>query len=379
MIETYTKICPSCLENYVGAIVVCAIDGTLLVRMAPEKIAKKRCTQCQALYTKRVAVCPADGCELEDIVEEIDDSSLRCFAQSYKASRVLATGKHSVVYEGKNIATDEPVALKLLKIELNEPQYAKKLSRFSGPADIHSKLVHRNIIKIFDNGFNIEGKPYLAYELVKDGFSLSHLPGKLKILPVEYFLEIFVQVCEALEFASEAGLIHQDLSTGDVLISEAANDSIEIKVTDFAKGAPLIHGDNRDLQMTEIGDLFGHPEFMSPEVCMGKPVNAAAMIYSLGSVMYCALSETKPFDGAHWAAIMLTKFHEAPPPLVFNLGSEKTEKIQGIIERCMHFDPDKRFASISDVKTELLLLRRPDSPTPIFSILRTHFTEPTLD
>jgi serine/threonine protein kinase len=378
MIEMYPKICPTCLENYVGPIVVCAIDGTLLMRIAPEKIAKKRCAQCHALYTNRVAVCPADGCELEDIAGEIDDSALRCFAQSYKASRVLATGRHSVVYEGRNSATNEPVALKLLTIELNEPQYAKKLSRFSGPIDIHSKLVHRNIIKVFDNGFNIEGKPYLAYELVKDGFSLSHLPGKLKLLPLEYFLEIFVQVCEALEFASEAGLIHQDLSTGAVLISEAADDSIEIKVTDFAKGAPLIHNDNRRLQMTEMGDLFGHPEFMSPEVCIGGPVNAAAMIYSLGSVMYCALSESKPFDGAHWAAIMLTKLHQGPPPLVFSFGSEETEKIQGIIERCMHLDPDERFASISDVRTELLSLRRPDSPTPKYSILRTHYTEPTM-
>jgi serine/threonine protein kinase len=169
-------------------------------------------------------VCPVDQCELTEIAGDIDDTSVRCFSQNYKALKVLGTGKHSIIYEGRHRVTNEPVALKLLNIELNSPQYTKKLSRFSGPVDAHSKLVHRNIIRIFDSGFNIEGKPYLACELVKDGFSLAHLPGKLKLLPPEYFLEIFVQACDALQFASKEGLIHQDLSTGDLLISEAEND-----------------------------------------------------------------------------------------------------------------------------------------------------------
>jgi eukaryotic-like serine/threonine-protein kinase len=378
MPEIYIKkMCPLCFEEFLGPIAVCKNDGTLLMQIATRRIAKKRCGQCEALYTNRVTVCPIDGGELEEIVGGPEDSSLRCFARNYEASRLLATGTHSLIYEGRNMTTNQPVALKLLNIQNNEPQYSKKLSRFSGPVDLHSKLVHRNIVKILDNGFNVEGSPYLAYELVKDGFSLAHLPGKLKMLPPEYFLEILVQVCDALEFASKEGLIHQDFSTGDVLISEAENDSIEIKVTDFAKGAPLIHGDNRALQMTGVGDLFGHPEFMSPEVCKGDQVNESAMIYSLGTVMYCTFAETKPFQGAHWAAIMLNKFHHEPDPLVFEFGSEITEKIRDVIERCMQMEPSERFASIADVKSALISLRQSGSQKPRYSAVRTHFTELT--
>ena len=320
----------------------------MLIEKEP-KHSKKFCPTCEGAFESTpMVVCPRDGTLL--LPEHSEDAAL---PEKYKIVKRLAFGTVSTIFECVDESTNMSVAVKIPRIGIKDPQSTLKKERFLRQVSAHKFLSHRNIVPILHDGVTDRGTPFLVFELVEGGLSLADLQGQLRDLPLSYFKEIFIQTCEALEFAHSKDILHQDLSPGDILIGKTENDGIKIKVTDFAKGAALLHGENRSQQSTARKDLFGNASFMSPEVGMSQPLTAASNVYSLGCIMYSVLSTREPFEGMHWAAIMLKKINDNQLPLELNSRDAVSQSIEAIVAKCLKVDPHDRYQSVKELKTNL--------------------------
>jgi serine/threonine protein kinase len=319
-------------------------------------LAAKRCPECETEYKKEEIVCTKDNYILRFFKDDVVTSTLEQVRSTF-GERFTFDGWYIECSDSLLLGArqdEELLAIKILNVDTNNPAREKRKERFIRGSHEHEQLSHKNIVKFYEAGAAKVSpfSPYIILEYVPDGLSLAQV--KLSDLPVRYTVDIIAQVCDGMAHAQEKGVFHSDLSPNDFLFAEAPDGGIWVKITDFAKGAPLIHSDNRLEQHTGRGDIFGHPEFMSPEACRGQPIDARSNIYSLGCIMYHCLAESQPFDGPHWGAIMLKKLMDTVPPLPpLKTEPDLTDALSSIIAKCMEIEPQKRYQSASELKQAL--------------------------
>src|SRR5262249_35976656 len=154
----------------------------------------------------------------------------------------------------------------------------KMIPRFQQEAKSASKLSHPYIATVREFGQDENGAPYLVMDFV-DGTAMSKVIEKEGKLSEARAIRLFTQVCEALMHASEHGVVHRDIKPSNIMIvSGGAESEGEIRVVDFGIAKELsAEGTN----LTQTGEIFGTPNYMSPEQCQGQPVDIRTDIYSL--------------------------------------------------------------------------------------------------
>ena len=238
--------------------------------------------------------------------------------------QLLGHGGMGAVYEAKQTNLDRRVALKILSPKLNsDPTFAE---RFTREAKALAKLSHSNIVMIFDFGI-AEEMHYLVMEFV-DGVNLREAIGAGQISSQEA-LEVIPQICDALQFAHDQGVIHRDIKPENILI----NKSGQVKIADF--GLAKLQTTN-NLTLTGTRQVLGTASYMAPEQ-IEKPnfVDHRADIYSLGVVFYELLTGELPIGR-------------------FSLPSEKaavSTNLDEVVMRTLEKEPEKRFQQASHVRT----------------------------
>ena len=354
-IGSETVKCPSCETLYPAGCIYCPQDASQLVARGDIKQKyTRRCPMCKRDYKSNVVVCAHDG----TLLMTVCDAPLGLDFGQYTVVKSISKRFRSQVFEGCETATKTPVAIKLLDQKPSEEGFQHNSERFLRQFHSHKKLSHPNIVAIKNQGQTSSGQIYLVFELVPKAYSLANLQGQLAHLSINYFLEIFGQLIDALAYAHSEDIYHHDLAPSDILIEEGQNDTIKIRVTDFAKGAPLLHGDNRNQQFTERGDLFGHPQFLSPEVCRGAKTDALSNIYSMGCIMFWMLTRTKPFDGTHWVAVLLNKIEGNRNELVIKSEKPEFQLVDTVVKKCMEPGRKFRYQSLSELRAALEAIPR---------------------
>src|SRR6185437_8515474 len=196
------------------------------------------------------------------------DTRLACgqvIDERYEIIDCLGSGGMCTVYKAQQLLLDKPCALKFLKRQLITDT---TVQRFQREAVTVSSLNHPNIVSV--SGFGVwNSQPYMAAELV-EGVSLAQLLQQQRRLEKTRALGIFNQILDALSHAHERGIVHRDLKPSNVMI--AANDSV--KLVDFGI-AKLLPESGKEIQkLTQTADIFGTLLYMSPEQCLGYPVDA---------------------------------------------------------------------------------------------------------
>lgn len=274
----------------------------------------------------------------------------------YEVVSLLGHGGMSTVYLVKQILMKKVMALKMMQAHLATNE--KSMQRFQQEAMAASKLEHRNIISIHDFGITEEDDPYLVMDYLQ-GTTLSDEIQKQGRLSIERIVRIFTQVCDALEHAHKNGVIHRDLKPSNIMLVESDGQKDFVKIVDFGI-AKLVPQEGEEIQqLTQTGEIFGSPLYMSPEQCMGKGQDARSDIYSLGCVIYEAVTGHPPLVGTTVIETMLMHMNNVPEGLEKTIKDKRLrEPLEMIIFGAVAKDPGKRYQSMSRLRDDLELLAK---------------------
>ncbi|MFN3487128.1 MAG: protein kinase domain-containing protein, partial [Planctomycetota bacterium] len=251
----------------------------------------------------------------------------------YRILGPLGQGGMGEVYKAYQADLGRTVAIKTLLA--GEHASPDSLERFLREARVAAKLVHPNIVQIYDIG--AEGRlRYLVMEYV-EGRTLKDLLAERGRLDVPSALRIARSVVRALQFAHERGIIHRDIKPANILLDRQGR----VRILDFGLAKSLTEGGG----LTAGGAMIGTPCYMSPEQAFAAPeeVDARADLYSLGAVLYEMLTGRPPFEGATVLAILrkIEAEEPAPPGL--------SPSIDALVLKALAKDPARRFQSAAEM------------------------------
>ncbi len=272
-------------------------------------------------------------------------------ANRYEVISFIGSGGMSFVYMVRNRTLDQVLALKMMQPRLRRDQ--EMIRRFKQEAQAVSSLDHRNVVAIHEFGVTDEGRLFLVMDYVP-GVSLAELLLKENRLPVARALPILIQACDAIAHAHERGIIHRDLKPGNIMLSSSDEQADVVKIVDFGIAKLQPAEGLEDLQATRSGELFGSPLYMSPERCMGRALDSRSDIYSMGCLMYEAITGHPPFLGTTIYEIFYKHMQQRPAGLgKIIYDKQLCKEIETVILTCLAKDPDNRFQSVSQLKDEL--------------------------
>jgi len=230
----------------------------------------------------------------------------------YRILQTLGEGGMGVVYEAEQTApVRRRVALKVVRAGYDSRQI---VARFEAERQALAVMDHPNIARVYEAGTTEEGLPYFAMELVK-GTPITEYCDTQK-LSTEERLRLFVPVCRAVQHAHHKGVIHRDLKPSNVLVTIVDRQPVP-KVIDFGIAKAMGQDLTDKTLVTELGQLIGTPEYMSPEQAemTGLDIDTRTDIYSLGVMLYELLVGARPLDLRHVAIVALWKaIREQMPP-----------------------------------------------------------------
>jgi serine/threonine protein kinase len=267
-------------------------------------------------------------------------------ARKYELLDLLGSGGMGSVYRARHVELDKLVAIKILTVD--KPLTDIAFKRFEIEAKATGSLDHPNIVRVSDYGQIGEGSPYIVMELLQ-GHSLDDLIGEEVCLKVKDALPIFIQLTDALIHAHTRALIHRDLKPSNIMLVRDDKGERQVKIIDF--GIAKFCGVRAQAKpLTKPGEIFGSPLYMSPEQCLGQPLDPRSDIYSLGCVMYEMLAGKPPFIGDTVLATIYMHTNEPPAPIKeVAPAAVIPEELEKIIVRALHKNPDMRFQSANEL------------------------------
>lgn len=286
-------------------------------------------------------------------------SETRVVGGHYRLLGLLGEGGMSVVYDGEDLNTNTPVAIKLLKPEIvgSNPSVVE---RFIREGEVLRRLNHPNIVKMLD-AFEQDGKNYVVMERVSGG-DLAQLLRERGPLSIERVLDIALDLTDALIRAHRINVIHRDIKPANVLLAEDGTP----RLTDF--GVARL-GDATSV--TKSGTLVGTIAYLSPEGCLGEPLDARADIWSFGVMLYEMLTGYRPFMDANTAAL-LTAILTRPVPPLGKLRAGRTAEAAIDIGTAAQLAPETwAGADIVYGQSALLIANNPAGAIPFFDAALT--------
>jgi serine/threonine-protein kinase len=254
----------------------------------------------------------------------------------YEVLQKVGEGGMATVYRGRHTTLDRDVAIKVLHPHLSSSSRNRK--RFAREARAIEHLRHDNILEIFDySGIDCQDC-YIVTEFV-EGRTLTSLVEELGPLPSEVVSMITIELCKALGFAHEQGILHRDLKPDNVMI----RDDGTVKLMDFGIARFL-----DESQVTLTGALVGSPAFMSPEQAAEEPLDTRSDLFSLGTVLYYLVTGELPFTGSN-PSLILKKVIEGDRPHVSELAPAISPSLGDLVERLMATHPEARFPDAAAV------------------------------
>ena len=231
------------------------------------------------------------------------------------------------------------MALKTIRLDqiIDPDESNELLERLQREAKAAGKLSHPNIVTVYDVGQE-SAVQYIAMEYL-EGSTLEELLISGINWDYKTLSNVMIQVCDALDYAHENGIIHRDVKPANIMILEGSR----VKVMDFG-----IARLDTSASMTQTGTALGTPNYISPEQLKGLPIDRRSDIFSVGVVFYELLTGEKPFKGDTLSALIYSILHTNPPmPSEVNLDVPRI--FDKIIAKALVKDPDLRFQTARDL------------------------------
>jgi CHASE2 domain-containing sensor protein/predicted Ser/Thr protein kinase len=260
----------------------------------------------------------------------------------YQVEGILGKGAMGQVYKGIDPAINRPVALKTIRLDfLSDPNEAAELKeRLHREAQAAGKLSHPNIVTIYDVGS--EGDlQYIAMEYL-EGRTLESMIKKKVKFNYRIISQIIVQICSALDYAHQQGIVHRDIKPANIMITK----DYRVKVMDY--GIARVDSNS----MTKTGIAMGTPNYISPEQLKGKQVDSRADLFSLGVVMYELLVGKRPFKGENITSLIYSIINNEPEK-PSNIDPQIPLLFDHVVGRALMKEPDERYQRATEISSDL--------------------------
>ncbi|HEY9712908.1 MAG TPA: serine/threonine-protein kinase [Chroococcales cyanobacterium] len=267
----------------------------------------------------------------------------------YQIYELIGQGGMSLVYLARHKTLKNRVAVKTLLPHL--AVHEQSLQRFHQEARAASNLKHPNVITVHDFGTTPDGNPYLVMDYV-DGISLGDLLEKEKHLPAERSLKIFVQMADALYHAHSKGIIHRDLKPTNILLVEKDGVKDQVRIVDFGIAKLLPQEGAEAVSLTQTGEVFGSPLYMSPEQCKGEKLDARADVYSMGCLMYETLTGKNAIAGDNTMEVLFNQINQVPISMS-ETGVSVPQRVERLVFKALAKDAAQRYQSMAQLRDEL--------------------------
>lgn len=284
----------------------------------------------------------------------------------YRILSVLGFGGMSVVYKAEQELIEKFFAVKTVKFRVDERP--SLWQRFEREVKTLSKLSHPNIVTVYDCVLGEDGQPYVVMDYL-EGQSLDQVLQQRGRFSLKQLLSIATQSCSAVAHAHRNNVIHRDIKPANIMVIEQKDGpklppldcqapvqeadeepKYQVKVVDF--GLAKLGEDSRKL--TQSGELWGSPPYMSPEQIVGADCDGRSDIYSLGCVVYEMATGRDPFWTANVYELLHKHLNEAPPTLKEACPEgDFPPHLQAVLEKAMAKNPEDRFASMTEFREAL--------------------------
>src|ERR1044072_991977 len=267
----------------------------------------------------------------------------------YRILKKLGAGGMGIVYLARDERLDRMTALKVLPAEVAANE--ELMRRFIQEAKASSAINHPNVAHIYEIGEE-NGVHFIAMEYI-DGQTLEALINN-RPLDIGTFLDISVQLADALDEAHSRGITHRDIKPSNIIITPRG----QAKVLDFGlakmSGRDPLTNDSfiATARITEPGVVMGTVQHMSPEQALGKEVDHRTDIFSLGVVMYEMATGQLPFSGTS-PTDTIVQITQAQPEAVARVNYRVPDEIDRIIRKCLEKERDRRFQTARDLLVDL--------------------------
>jgi serine/threonine protein kinase len=272
----------------------------------------------------------------------------------YQILAELGRGAMGVVYKARDPKINRVVAIKAVSLAGQPPDEQRGYcERFFREAEAAGRLSHPGIVTIFDVGEEPETRaPYIVMEYVSGQSLDKMLPRQAGQLPLGTALQLTQELAEALDCAHGQGVVHRDLKPANILVTEEGH----AKIADFGVAKlNLAH-------LTLPGHVLGTPAYMSPEQLNDKPVDGRSDLFSLGAILYTALTGYRPFQGHSVITVCLKVVsHDPVPATVFD--SNLPPGLDYILARAMAKDPAQRYQRGMEMALDIQDLRERREPS----------------
>ncbi|HWA71394.1 MAG TPA: serine/threonine-protein kinase [Polyangiaceae bacterium] len=242
---------------------------------------------------------------------ESDELIGSVLAGRYRIESLLGAGGMGAVYRAQHVHMRKAIAVKVLHREMT--QMPEVVARFEREAVAAARITHPNVAAATDFGRLEDGSFYLALEFI-EGQSLASAIKSGGALDESRALRLARQIADALAAAHAAGVVHRDLKPDNVMLVERNGSPDFVKVLDFGIAKVKLEASS-DQPLTQMGMVFGTPEYMSPEQAQGLDVDARADLYALGVILYEMLAGHSPFKHEDLVAVLTRQITMDPPPL----------------------------------------------------------------
>jgi predicted Ser/Thr protein kinase len=280
----------------------------------------------------------------------------------YKIEKVLGEGGMGIVYKAVHTSLGKPLAIKVLRPEVSKNE--EIVMRFRQEAQSASQIGNPHIIDISDFGSLADGSTYFAMEFL-GGRSLTAALAE-QPFTTQRTIHVVRQIANALGAAHEVGIVHRDMKPDNVQLLDRHGQKDFVKVLDF--GIAKVGGSTSKL--TQAGQVFGTPHYMSPEQCAGTNVDHRTDIYAVGVILYEMATGKVPFDADNLMGILTKHLYETPiaphelaPPV------DVAPAMEAVILKCLQKKPEQRYQTMAELGNDLDAMERGVTPRAVIDKL----------